>query len=284
MIQRLLVGLERGATRPSSLRLLLSGGSPIATEVVRSVLERFGCEYAQTYGMTETSPFLTLGLLEHHHWQLSEEERLRVRARTGRPFEGVELEVVDESGRPVPADDATVGEIRVRGRTVSPGYWRDREATEAVQRDGWLHTGDLAVIDGEGYVDIVDRKKDVILSGGENVYSREVEGALHAHPAVLEAAVFGVADAEWGEAVAAAVVLKPGARATVEELRSTCRERIAAYKCPRRIELLEDLPKTGSGKVRKAALREGAAGRGRGSGRPAGSSHAHPPPPAHPGA
>ena len=259
MIQRLLLEASESETKPDRLRLLLSGGAPIAKEVVQRILDTFGCEYVQTYGMTETSPYLTLSQLKPHHWQRSEEERLRVRARTGRPFETIELEIVDERGQPVPADDTSVGEIRVRGGTVSPGYWRNSEATAEAFRGGWLYTGDLAVIDEEGYVNIVDRRKDMILSGGENVYSTEVENALYAHPAVLEAAVFGVPDAQWGEAVRAAVVLRPDAAATAEQLRETCRERLAAYKVPQEIDFHAELPKTGSGKIKKAALREMAA-------------------------
>ena len=244
---------------PRELRMMLSGGAPIAPALVRRVIETFRCEYVQTYGMTETSPYLTLSLLHDHLKELSPDEALRYRARTGRPFVAVELEVVDGEGGRVPADDHTVGEIRVRGRTVSPGYWRRPEETAAAFRDGWLHTGDLAVVDAEGYVDIVARKKDVIVTGGENVYSIEVENVLHEHPAVLEAAVFGVPDAHWGEAVRAAVVLRPGLRASAAELIDFCRERIAGYKVPGAVELRDELPKTGSGKVARRRLREEAA-------------------------
>ncbi len=240
----------------SSMRLVLSGGAPIAPALVRKVMETFRCEYAQTYGMTETSPYLTLSLLQQHLLDLPFEEALRFRARTGRPFAAVELEVVDQAGRKVPPDDRTVGEIRVRGPTVSPGYWKRPEETAAAFRDGWLYTGDLAVVDVEGYVNIVDRRKDMIITGGENVYSTEVEHALGAHPAVLEAAVFGVSDPEWGEAVRAAVVLKTGASASAEELVAHCRTLIAGYKVPRAIEFRPELPKTGTGKIAKNVLRE----------------------------
>ena len=241
----------------SSLRLILSGGAPIAPALVRRVIEVFGCEYVQTYGMTETSPYLTMSLLHAHLRGLPAEEALRYRARTGRPFRGVELEVVDDAECPVPADDTTVGEIRVRGASVSPGYWQRPEETAAVFRNGWLYTGDLAVIDAEGYVDIVDRRKDMVVTGGENVYSIEVENVLYEHPAVLEAAVFGVPHEEWGEEVRAAVVLRPGAEATTDELIAHCRERIAAYKAPRAITYLDELPKTGTGKIEKRTLRDG---------------------------
>ena len=144
---------------PSSLRMILSGGAPITPALVRRIARVFRCEYVQTYGMTETSPYLTLSVLHDHLRSLPEGERLRYAARTGRPFGAVELEVVDESGARVPADDRSVGEIRVRGETVSPGYWRQPEETAAAFKGGWLYTGDLAVVDAEGYVDIVDRKE-----------------------------------------------------------------------------------------------------------------------------
>jgi acyl-CoA synthetase (AMP-forming)/AMP-acid ligase II len=239
-----------------ALRLLLSGGAPIAPRLVRDVMDTFGAEYVQTYGLTETSPYLTLSLLKEHLRALPEEERFRYRARTGRPFVTVELRVVDAEGRDVPADDATVGEIRARGPNVSPGYWNRPEETAAAFEDGWLKTGDLAVVDAEGYLNIVDRKKDMIVTGGENVYSTEVENVLYEHPAVLEAAVFGVPDDRWGEAVRAAVALRPGARAAAEEIAAFCRGRLADYKIPRAVEVVDALPKTGTGKIRKEALRE----------------------------
>jgi len=249
----------RGAYDLTSMRLVLSGGAPIAPEVVAAVLSTFGCEYAQTYGLTETSPYLTLGLLPAHLKRLPAAEQLHYRARTGRPVPTAmaEVEVVDAQGAPVPHDDASVGEIRARGATVSPGYWRRPEETAAAHRGGWFYTGDLAVVDGEGFVNIVDRKKDMILTGGENVYSIEVEHALYAHPAVLEAAVYGVADATWGEVVAAAVVLRPGRSASADELSDFCRERIAGYKLPRLYSWLAELPRTGSGKIAKRLLRDG---------------------------
>jgi acyl-CoA synthetase (AMP-forming)/AMP-acid ligase II len=224
---------------------------------VRETLEVFGCEYAQTYGMTETSPYLTISLLRDHLRALPPEDRLRYVCKTGRPFASVELRVVGEDGRDVPPDERAVGEIRVRGSTVSPGYYEDPEATREAFEDGWLKTGDLAVIDGEGYVTIVDRKKDVIKTGGETVYSTEVENALLAHPSVLEVAVFGAPDPAWGERVCAAVVLRVGSSATAEDLESVCRERIAGFKVPREIRFLDELPKTGSGKISKRLLRDG---------------------------
>ncbi|MEL6713406.1 MAG: AMP-binding protein, partial [Planctomycetota bacterium] len=246
MLQRILDAARRQAFDGGSLRLVLSGGAPIAPATVRAVLDVLRCEYVQTYGLTETSPYLTLALLEPRHRALDPDAQLARRSRTGRAFETVELDVVDEDGRPVPRDDATVGEIVARGSTVTPGYWNRPEETAAAFRDGWFRTGDLATIDDEGWVDIVDRAKDVIITGGENVYSIEVENALYEHPAVLECAAFGVPSEEWGEELRAAVVLSGDA--DEEELRGHCRERIAGYKVPRRVLVLDELPKTGSGK------------------------------------
>jgi acyl-CoA synthetase (AMP-forming)/AMP-acid ligase II len=240
----------------SSLRVLLSGGASIAPEVVRSTMEAFGCDYIQTYGMTETSPFLTLSILEEHLKRLPPDEQLLFKAKTGRPFKSVKLEVVDEQGTKVAPDGKQVGEIRVKGETVTPGYWNNPEETRAAFEDGWLRTGDLAVLDQEGYVNIVDRQKDMIVTGGENVFSTEVENVLYLHPAILEAAVFGVPDETWGEAVRAAVVLKPGQTATEEEIKGFCRKNLAAYKTPRSVVFLKALPKTGSGKIYKKKLRE----------------------------
>jgi fatty-acyl-CoA synthase len=238
------------------LRLVMSGGAPIAPALVRAVVETFGCEYVQTYGLTETSPYLTMSLLSERLRALPPEQQLAWRAKTGRPFVAALVEVMDERGVPVARDGTQVGEIWARGDTVTPGYWNRPEETAAAFEGGWLKTGDLAVVDEEGYLDIVDRKKDMILSGGENIYSVEVENALYQHPAVLEAAVFGVPDEKWGEAVKAAVVLRPGATATAEGLIASCRACLAAYKLPRSIDFIAALPKTGSGKIMKRSLRE----------------------------
>ncbi len=255
MLARLVAHPEAGRRDLRSLRLILSGGAPIAPGLVRRTIETLGCEYLQTYGMTETSPYLTLGVLPEDLRRLPLPERARYLARTGRPFRGVELRVLRPDGTPVAADDREVGEIHVRGETVTPGYWNRPEETAAAFREGWLATGDLAVVDEHGLVNIVDRAKDMIVTGGENVFSIEVENVLFEHPAVLEAAVVGVPDEEWGEAVTAAVVLRPGAPTGEGEIRAFCRERLAGYKVPKRVLFLPDLPKTGSGKVSKRVLR-----------------------------
>jgi fatty-acyl-CoA synthase len=240
----------------SSLRMILSGGAPIAPEVVRRIIETFQCDYVQTYGMTETSPYLTLSILKHHLKDLSTEEQLAFKASTGREFINVSLKVVDPAGNEVARDNRQVGEILVRGETVTPGYWNLSEETAKAFRDGWLCTGDLAVVNEEEYVTIVDRKKDMIITGGENVYSTEVENVLYTHPSVLEAAVIGVPDAKWGEAVKAYVVLKDGKTATQEEIIFYCKENLAHYKAPKSVDFLEALPRTGSGKIFKKALRD----------------------------
>lgn len=244
----------------SSLRMILSGGAPIAPQTVRQIISTFGCEYVQTYGMTETSPYLTLSLLKSHLKQLPENEQLAIRSRTGRSFAAVELKVVRSDGTAVCQDDKEVGEIIVKGPTVTPGYWNQPQATAQAVRDGWLHTGDLATIDSEGYVNIVDRKKDMIITGGENVYSTEVEHILYEHPSVLECAVIGVPDSAWGEAVKAIVVPKPGHEIDDRALIEFTRQYLAHYKCPKTIEFASELPRTGSGKIYKKALRDKYAG------------------------
>ena len=238
------------------LRVILSGGAPIAPETVRKIIEGFRCDYVQTYGMTETSPYLTLSLLKAHLNQLPPEDQLFYKAKTGREFIGVSLQVIRENGQEVTPDDREVGEIIVKGDTVTPGYWRLPEETQKAFKDGWLYTGDLAVVDREGYVNIVDRKKDMILSGGENIYSTEVENILYQHPGILEAAVFGVPDPKWGEAVQATVVLKSGEQATAEEIIRFCKDHLAPYKAPKGVAFLDQLPRTGSGKLYKKALRD----------------------------
>ena len=166
--------------RVTAFRLVMSGGAPISPQLVQRVIDTFRCEYVQTYGLTETSPYLTFSLLNEHLRHLPPDDQMRYRSMTGRPALGVELRLVDEEGNDVPADGCTVGEIIARGDRITPGYWRLPDATAEAFRDGWFHTGDLATVEGEGYFNIVDRKKEVILTGGELVYSTEVENALWA--------------------------------------------------------------------------------------------------------
>ena len=247
---------EAGSFDFSSLRVILSGGAPIAPEVVRKIIDTFKCDYIQTYGMTETSPYLTLSILKDHLKELPWERQLEFKASTGREFINVSLKVVDVEGKEVARDNKEVGEIIVKGDTVTPGYWNLPEETAKALKDGWLYTGDLAVVNEEEYVTIVDRKKDMILTGGENVYSTEVENVLYAHEAILEAAVIGVPDPKWGEAVKACVVLKPGKKATQEEIIAFCKANLAGYKAPKTVDFLDALPRTGSGKIYKKGLKD----------------------------
>jgi acyl-CoA synthetase (AMP-forming)/AMP-acid ligase II len=236
-----------------TLRLITFGASPMPADRLRAALAALPCRFSQLYGMTETSPFATQ--LHPEDMVLEGEERLVRRLLScGREIPGVRVRVVRDGGDEVAPGE--VGEIIMAGPNVMLGYWRQPEATAAVLRDGWMHSGDLATVDDEGYIFIVDRKKDMIITGGENVYSTEVEDALYKHPAVLEAAVIGVPDERWGERVHAVVVLRPGMSATVEELQAFCRQHIAGYKVPRSVDFAESLPKTGSGKIQKAELRE----------------------------
>jgi fatty-acyl-CoA synthase len=238
------------------LRVLLSGGAPIAPEVVKKIMQGFGCDYIQTYGMTETSPFLTFSILKGHLKTLPPEKQFQFKSRTGRAFIGVSLKVVRENGEEVQPDDREVGEIIVQGDTITPGYWKLPEETRKAVKNGWLYTGDLAVMDKEGYVNIVDRKKDMIITGGENVYSTEVENVLYQIPQILETAVFGIPDDQWGEAVHAAVVLKEGQQVSEEEIIQFCKMNLARYKAPKSISFLAQLPRTGSGKLFKKGLRD----------------------------
>jgi len=240
----------------SSLRLIMSGGAPIAKEVVRKVIEIFDCDYIQTYGLTETSPFLTMSILKEDMKNLPFEERLKIMVTTGRPFHDVRLKVVRENGQQVADNNQEVGEIIAKGETITPGYWNLPEETSKRIVEGWLHTRDLAVVNPEGYVTIVDRKDDVILTGGENVYSIEVEDALYGHPGILEAAVIGLPDPLWGEKVTAILVPKEERKLTEDEVIQFCKEKMAAFKAPKHVIFTQNLPKTGSAKIFKYKLRE----------------------------
>jgi fatty-acyl-CoA synthase len=246
---------DRGRYDLSSLRMALSGGAPPPPALVKAAQERLGCEFMVGYGLTETSPVLTLAKLKAHLSSEPLERQLERRARTGHPILGVEIRVVDENGRDVPADGVAVGEIITRSNVVMEGYFKDPQATAAAIRDGWFHTGDMANIDAEGSVNIVDRKKDIIISGGENISSVQVENALYAHPAVFECAVIPVPDEKWGEVPKALVVLKPGATASEEDLLQFCRGRLAGFMVPKSVEFRSALPKGGTGKILKSELR-----------------------------
>ena len=234
----------------------MTAGAPPAAATIERVEGDLGWIITQVYGLTETSPFITVCEPRPDHDGLGPAERAVIKARQGvELITSGELRVVDEEGRDVPRDGATVGEIVVRGNVVMKGYYNDPEATAQAFRGGYFHSGDAAVVHPDGYVDIRDRLKDVIISGGENISSVEVEGVLLRHPAVQEAAVVGLPDAKWGEAPHAFVVLKPGAAASAEELRAFTRDNLAHFKAPHTVTFVDELPKTATGKIQKFVLR-----------------------------
>jgi len=240
---------------PKGIRLATAGSAPpLAT--IQGAQEKFGWRVIQIYGLTETSPFLTVSKIKPHMDDWAADHKSRVQAKTGYPMIGVDIRVVDDEGRDVAPDSNEVGEVLARSNVVMAGYWRQPEATDAVIVDGWFHTGDMAIVDGEGYIEVVDRKKDLIISGGENISSIEVEGLLYKHPAVLEAAIVAAPDERWGEVPYAIVVLKAGAQATEADLIEFCRERLAHYKCPKRVDFIDALPRTATGKIQKNILRK----------------------------
>ncbi len=240
----------------SSLSMVNIGGSASSVELVREFARKFGGQCYSGYGLTETSPVLTLAGIKSYLSGLSDEEKHKLQATTGVAIPGVELRVVDEQGRDVVRDGKQVGEIIVRTDGVMAGYWRQPEETARAIRDGWFYTGDMATIDEDGYITIVDRKKDIIISGGENIASIEIEKALYAHPAVYECAVIAVPDEKWGEVPKALVVPKEGFNVTAEELIEHCRARLAPFKVPKSVEFYSSLPKGGTGKILKRELRE----------------------------
>lgn len=240
----------------SSLRMILIGGAAPSLEMVRQVEERFGCRCYTGYGLTETSPILTIATPKGTTGSLNGSERVRRQAMTGWPLVGVDLKVVDAETHDVAPNGLQVGEIIIRSDGVMKGYWRRPQETDAVIREGWLFTGDMATIDEEGFIQIVDRKKDIIVSGGENIASIEIEHCLYEFQNIAECAVIAVPDPKWGEAPAAFVVMKPGCHATEQELLQFCRERLATYKCPRSVDFLDSLPKGGTGKILKKELRK----------------------------
>ena len=235
---------------------VVTAGAPPAAATIERVEREFGWTITQAYGMTETTPFITFCEPRPEHDALSPGDRSTIKAR-----QGVELitsgaiRVVDEEMRDVPADGHTLGEIVVQGNVVMKGYYDDPDATARAFRGGWMHTGDSAVMHPDRYVEIRDRIKDLIISGGENISSVEVEGVLLKHPAVQEAAVVGLPDEKWGEAAHAFVVLKPAAAVTDEELRSFARDRLAHFKTPKTVTFIAELPKTATGKIQKFVLR-----------------------------
>jgi fatty-acyl-CoA synthase len=240
---------------PTGVRVVTAGAPPAAA-TIGLVENRLGWEITHVYGATETSPLITVCEPRPEHLQLDPEERARVKARQGvEMMTSGELNVVDSDGREVPHDGETLGEIRVRGNAVMHGYYRDPEATAKVIRDGWFYIGDAAVVHPDGYIEIRDRLKDIIISGGENISSVEVEGILLHHPAIQEVAVVGLPHEKWGEAPHAFVVLKPNASVTDSELNEFARARMAGFKIPKGFTVVNELPKTATGKIQKYVLR-----------------------------
>lgn len=246
---------ERTKFDLSSLRLITIGGAASSPTLVKAVEEKLGCTCISGYGLTETAPAIAFsppktGVM----WQ--GEDRYARQARTGFAIPGVELRVKDVNGNDVPRDGKTIGEIVARGDSVMKGYWGLPDATKAAFEGDWFRTGDVATIDQDSYILIVDRKKDIIVSGGENISSLEVEKVLASHPDIFEAVVIPVSDEKWGEVPKAVVVLKPGTHVTEAEVLKFCRSQLAHYKCPHSVDFVDSLPKSGTGKNLKRELRE----------------------------
>lgn len=235
---------------------VMTAGAPPAAATIERIESEFGWTMTHVYGLTETSPFISVCEPRPEHETLSMRDRCVVKARQGVELvTSGELRVVDSHGVEVPHDGETLGEIAATGNVIMKGYYKDPEATAKVIRDGWFYTGDAAVVHPDGYVEVRDRLKDVIISGGENISSVEVEGVLLRHPAVQEVAVVGFPDEKWGEAPRAFVVLKSGGKATEEELRQFAREKMAHFKVPHGFDFVPELPKTATGKIQKYVLR-----------------------------
>ena len=230
--------------------------APPAAATIERLAGELGWTILHVYGLTEVSPVVTICEILPEQAGLSLEDRAVFKARQGVEYlANAQVRVVDDQGREVPHDGTTLGEIVIRGNAVMTGYYNDPEATAGAIRDGWFHSGDAAVVHPDGYIQIRDRWKDVIISGGENISSIEVEALLLQHPAVQEAAVVGVPDPYWGESPVACVVFRPGSQATAAELRDFCREHLAHFKVPKQFHPVAELPKTATGKIQKFVLR-----------------------------
>jgi fatty-acyl-CoA synthase len=249
---------ELGKFDVSSMREIHFGGAAPSVELVARMEQAFHCHVMTGYGLTETSPVATFACDKDTVHYADAEDRLKHKAMTGWPIVGNEIRVVDANMHDVARDMKAIGEIVIRGDNVMDGYYKEPQATQDVMTNGWLHTGDMAVWDEETYIQIVDRKKDIIISGGENISSLEVEHAIFAHPAVFECAVVAAPDPHWGEVPAALVVLKPGQQLSESELIDFLQARLAKFKLPKLVQFVPGpLPKTGTGKILKRELREG---------------------------
>ncbi|MCB1278324.1 long-chain-fatty-acid--CoA ligase [Prosthecobacter sp.] len=244
---------------PRGVRVFTAGAPPAAATIER-VEGELGWEITHVYGLTEVSPIVTISEPRPEHASLNPAVRAVIKARQGVEYlANAEVRVVDDEGKEVAQDGATMGEIIIRGNAVMKGYYNDPAATAKAIRNGWFHSGDAAVVHPDGYIEIRDRWKDIIISGGENISSVEVEGVLLRHPAVQESAVVGLPHEKWGETPQAFIVLKPGAETTPEALRLFCREHLAHFKVPHGFEFIAELPKTATGKIQKYVLRGGRA-------------------------
>ncbi|MFD1447962.1 long-chain-fatty-acid--CoA ligase [Oceanobacillus profundus] len=237
-----------------NVRVVIGGSAPPVTFVAK-VEEELGWEFIQIYGMTETSPLTLTSLIRAQHVDEPKEVQYRMKSKAGYQMFLTDVKVVNEEGEEVASNGQEIGELVIRSNGVMEGYWKNEKATNEVIRNGWFHTGDMGVVDSEGNIEIVDRKKDVIISGGENISSIEVENILYEHPAVIEAAAISIPHEKWGETPHAVVVVRDGATVTEEEIIAFARERLAHYKAPTSVSFVEELPKTGSGKIQKAHLR-----------------------------
>ena len=253
MIKRLVTSPEIDKYDLSSIRCINYGGAPIYVEDLKEAVRKMGQIFVQLFGQAEC-PMTISYLRKEEHLLEGTEEQMKRLTSAGIPRTDVEVKIFDEQDHEIPPGQ--MGEIVVRGEVMMKGYWRNPKATAETLRGGWVHTGDLGIMDERGYVYILDRAKDMIISGGENIYSREIEDVIVKHPAVHEVAVIGVPDETWGEAVKAIVSLKPGQKATQEEIINFCKEHLASYKKPKSVEFIAEIPKNPYGKVLKRELRE----------------------------
>ena len=250
----MLLDFQRIPKAFSTLRLIHLGGSTVPSEMVKQLESTFGCSCSCGYGLTETSPVLTISIIKSHLKEDSSSHYKRA-AMTGIELPGNEVKVVDENGRDVRQNGKMIGEIITKSNLVMKGYWKQPEETAQAIKGGWFHTGDLATVDSEGYLMIVDRKKDIIIRGGENISSIEVEKTLVTHPAILECAVIAIPNKKWGETPKAFVVIKEDYQVSKQELKFYCRKRLATYKIPSSFEIVQSLPKGVTGKIQKKILR-----------------------------
>jgi acyl-CoA synthetase (AMP-forming)/AMP-acid ligase II len=246
---------ERVGADLSSLRVVAYGGAPFAAATLKRLMKTFACDFRQTYGQTETSVVITSLEPDQHRLALTDATKRHRLESAGRALPLTEVRVVDDNGHELPCDGTSVGEVVARGPSVMRGYWRDPDRTATKLRHGWCWTGDLATRDHDGYLYIVDRRNDMIITGGENVFPNAVETVLYQHPDVIEAVVVGVPDAEWGEIVTAVMVAQRHDTALEQELSQLCARSLARYMRPRRFHFVDALPKNASGKLLRSEVR-----------------------------